>query len=264
MRTLDQALKNRNVWLTAECGATHTGLESAVNLVDIARQAGFDAVKFQIVESAKCPTPDEMFNGYKCVDIWKQRELTPGEWKVLKAYCNEKNIYSFTTITDAGQLDWFPSDMYKIRARDIGNLDLIKSVSARSSFLQVDVKWPMEHKQGGVDYIKWLFSESINNHVVLNHCPSGYPAKPEDEHLYMIKQYDNEGYIVGYSSHTGSVDNDLLALALGVDILEKPIIDYDIGRTKSIAPESLYALLPPIAKDYVTRIRRAEMALYAR
>lgn len=251
MRLLARYLKDKQVWLVAEAGATHTGLDSAINLVDIAVSAGFDAIKFQIVESAKCPHPDEMFGGYKCIDIWKQRELQPGEWRVLKAYCDKKDIYSFTTITDANQLGWFPSDMYKIRARDKDNRELIEVVSQRCEYLQIDVS--SNNSMEGI--------LATRARLIVNHTPFGYPAKPENEHLEKIKEYTFKSFIVGYSSHTESTDNDLLALALGVNILEKPIIE---NKSISISPEAKYALEPHCAQLYVNQIREAEAALYGK
>ncbi len=241
-------LKKKKVCLVAEAGATHTGLDSAINLVDIARSAGFDAVKFQIVESAKCPHPDELFNGYKCIDIWKQRELQPAEWKVLKAYCNSKGIYSFTTITDVNQLDWFPSDMYKIRARDAGNKELIYAVSQACDYLQIDISSNNDSP----------LLPATKSRLIVNITPIGYPALPESEKLYRITQYKDHGYITGYSSHVSETNMDLLALALGVSILEKPICETE---SKSIAPEAEYALNPYIARCWVEEISDAEKAL---
>lgn len=237
-------------FFVCEAGATHTGLQSAKNLVDIAIKASFDAVKFQIVESAKCPHPDELFNGFKCIDIWKQRELTQDEWKELKEYCNQKGIFSFTTITDVNQLDWFPSETYKIRSRDIENFPLINAVAEKCNVIQLDT---------GNASFQQINQATINEReIILHHCPTGYPAKSENENLLKIRQYKEYFKCpVAYSAHSGTPYLYAMAMAMGANMIEIPIME---SLSVSLAPEVLYALSSN-AKDYILELKELEKCL---
>lgn len=223
------------IYYVAEAGATHTGLGSAKNLVDMAVNAGFNAVKFQIVESKKCPTPDELFNGHKCIDIWKQRELTRDEWKELHAYCEGKALPTFATITDVNQLDWFPSESYKIRSRDIGKLLLIKAVSERCKVIQLDTSYAT------IQQIRTAVDRTDSEvEIIIHHCPSGYPANMENERLSLIKKYKDEfNCLVGYSAHSNNFTIMAMAIAMGANMIEIPIVEVE---SKSIAPEVKYAI----------------------
>lgn len=240
------------VYFVAEVGATHTGFASAVNLVDIAIEAGFDAVKFQIVESAKCPHPDEVFNGHKCIDIWRQRELTVVEWSRLWRYC-QKKITAYTTVTEIYQIDWFPNKTYKIRSRDIGNLSLIREVSKNAEIIQLDIG------KATVGEINIALSVINNCKPILHHCPSGYPAKIEDEKIGFIQSLKIlYPYPIAYSAHSNNPFLYAIAIAKGANMLEIPIKEDD---SKSIAPEAVYALTSKIAIDRIKILREMEKAL---
>jgi len=241
-------IKEDKVFLTAEAGATHTGLESAKTLVDIAIEAGFDAVKFQIVESDKCPFPDEMFNGHRCQDIWKQRELTKDEWLQLWYYCKDK-ITAFVTLTDVNQVGWFPSDTYKISSRNLTKLSFISFVSQHCKTIQFDT--------GGATIEQILDAiDIVGIPYIIHYCPSGYPAKPE---LKKIKDYIEKFHCpVGFSTHDNNPYTTCMAIALGAKLIEVPIIEM---VSDSISPERIYALNSWQARDFVRITREAEKSL---
>jgi len=238
------------VFLTAELGATHTGLLSAINLVDIAINAGFDAVKFQIVESAKCPYPNELFNGVRCEDIWKQRELDKEEWKTLWEYCQGK-IPAFATITDVNQVDWFPSESFKISSRSLTNLSLVSYVSKFCKTIQLDTGRATLN-----EIYNAFYAVEKDVDIIIHYCPSGYPAKAE---LRKIKEYkDKFKCKIGFSTHDNDLVTTCVAVALGADLIEIPIKEYG---SVSISPENLYALDPFNATYTVNKIREMEASL---
>ena len=233
-------------FLVAEAGASHTGLKSAMNLVDIAVDAGFDAVKFQRIDAEKIDSKDEMFGAYCRYDIIKQRCLTEVEWVLLEKYCEDK-IFFFTTIAEP-TTRW--AETYKIASRWLKDLDLIENVSKNCNILQIDT--------GGaslMDVVKAI--DVMKSDCIVHYCPTGYPAKSEN--LRTIKKYkDMFKCPIAYSSHGREIEPDIMALALGVCMIEKPIIEWE---SESISPEAEYALLGREAKIWVSKIIRCQTKL---
>lgn len=239
------------VYLVAEAGATHTGLESAKKLVDIAVEAGFDAVKFQMVDADRLLSDKgQMFGDRKLYDILKQRELNDEEWQKLSRYCEEKDIPFIVTVTYKDHADKFPH--LKISSGDIDYYDLIEYAATQADTLQIDTGnaelWEVEKavqivEKYGIPYI-------------LHHCPSGYPSTPEKENLRMIQTYKQVfGCPVGYSVHCGFQEPIIAAIAMGANLVEIPIKEYS---TVSISPEARYAFLPDESKTLIFNLRNIE------
>jgi len=245
--------ESSRLYLIAEAGATHTGLQSAMNLVDMAIDCGFDAIKFQMVQLERI-NPDEKFGKYRLEDILKQRLLKIDEWEELNNYIGDR-IEWFVTTTLFSHVDWAEKHnmrQVKICSRDLTNLELIKYASKKIDTVHLDT--------GGGSFFQIDEAENeIVNHVIIHHCPVGYPSNPENENLRRIKELKEEFECqVGYSSHTASLEMDVMAVALGADVLEVPIKEQ---FSSSISPEEKYALTAEQATNYVQTIRKCERAL---
>jgi len=245
--------ESSSLYLVAEAGATHTGLQSAKNLVDIAIEAGFDAVKFQMPDLTRI-NPDEMFGKHRLEDILKQRCLTNDEWEALYYYIDNKIDWFFTATTEDNVL-WAQNHSLKdikICSRDLTNHELIEQAVATGLRVHLDTGGStMEQIEKAVSY--------THGYIVIHHCPTGYPSNPENENLGRIKQIQ-EAFkcFTAYSSHTASLEMDCMAVALGVDMLEVPIKEV---FSYSISPERSYALSKLRATHYVKTIRKCEKAL---
>jgi N,N'-diacetyllegionaminate synthase len=97
------------VFIVFEAGPTHTGLESAKTLAQSAKQAGADAIKFQITDHNKLIHDRDLMFSYKAIndlceietvneplyDIWQRRWMPPDDWRSLKIFCDEIGIDFF-------------------------------------------------------------------------------------------------------------------------------------------------------------------------
>lgn len=107
-------------YVVFEAGPTHDGYETACKLVDIAADAGADAVKFQILDAdALVPDKSLLFSYEYLADresgrvekvsesLWeilKRREMSRDEWKRLAGYCKSKGISFFSTATSEEEM----------------------------------------------------------------------------------------------------------------------------------------------------------------
>ena len=105
-----------------------------------------------------------------------------------------------------------------------------------------------------VDWIR----EQGNDKIIINHCPSGYPARLESINLNMLRTLKRIfPYPVAFSDHTPGWEMDVAAVAIGVNIVEKTIT---LDRTQRSA-EHMMSLEPPEMAGFIRIIREVELAL---
>jgi N,N'-diacetyllegionaminate synthase len=275
-REIDQ--KKNGVYLVLEAGATHCGLESAKQLVDVAKNAGADAVKFQLLYADRLMADKSVKFEYKYLeidadgnerfvvtkerlyDILKRRELQPAEWRELKAYCDQANLVMFSTATYTDEVDFLVDelgvDSIKINSSDINELEFIRYCSLKGVNIQLDT--------GNADL--WEIERAVieaetagADNIVIHLCPSGYPTRLESIHLRMIGTLKTmfPDYSVAFSDHSPGWEMDIAAVALGADMVEKTItLDRSIKSC-----EHSFSLEPEDAIRFVRSIRDIETAL---
>ena len=270
--------KEGRVIIVFEAGATHTGLDSAKALARAAKEAGADAVKFQMLSADRLMADREVeFEyGYLCrtetgkeeirtcreplYQILKRRELSREEWRELKRYCDELGISMFCTATFKDEVDFLVDELgvpsIKICSGDIDYLDLIAYTARKGVNLQLDT--------GGAEL--WEVERAVRvaeragcRDIVIHHCPTGYPAYLESINLRVITTLKRmfPDYLIGFSDHSPGWNMDIAAMALGVDLLEKNIT---LDKTTKSCEHAL-SLEPEEAKEFVRVIREVEVAL---
>lgn len=265
----------QKTFIVFEAGPTHDGFETACRLVDVAAEAGADAVKFQIVDVDKLvPDREQQFIYEYLADretgrietvsesLWeilKRRELNWDEWRELVAYCKAKGIAFFSTATNEAELEFLASfglKTVKICSGDISFHHLLRKAAKYDWAVQIDT--------GGatlaeVEQAIEVLEENGCNSIVINHCPSGYPARLESINLRVIgtllRMYPD--YAVAFSDHTPGNIMDVAAVSLGAQMIEKTIT---LDRTIR-SPEHIMSLEPSETKDFVKTIRELEIAL---
>ena len=102
-----------------------------------------------------------------------------------------------------------------------------------------------------------LIESTGNKSIIIHHCPSGYPARLEGINLNIIKTLKNEfSYPVAFSDHSPGYEMDIVALAFGVNLLEKTIT---LDRTtKSV--EHIFSLEDNEINEFIKLIRDLEIA----
>lgn len=261
------------VFIVFEAGPTHTGLESAKELARHAKDAGVDAIKFQITDHNQLIHDKTLPFSYKALtpntgrvetvteplyDIWQRRWMPNEDWKRLKAYCDEIGLNFFATVFSPKDVELvceIGCHSMKIASQDTNYRDLVEYAAGKGIPVQLDTGGSsLGEVERAVD---WL-CEKGNNKIIINHCPSGYPARLKSINLRMIKTLKKLfPYPVAFSDHTPGHEMDVAAVALGVNIVEKTIT---LDRTQRSA-EHMMSLEPPEMSRFVNIMRDIEVAL---
>ena len=130
------------VYIIAEAGVNHNGkLDLALQLVDIAKESGADAIKFQTFKANKLASKEADKAKYQKettdssesqVDMLKRLELSYDEFKKVKDYCTEKKIEFISTPFDLESADFLNElnvNTYKIGSGDLTNYPLLRKVA---------------------------------------------------------------------------------------------------------------------------------------
>lgn len=255
--------KNRPVYIIAEAGSNHDGkLEQAKKLIDAAAEAGADAVKFQLFRAAKIYPPNAgkipMPQGKKLdlYEFFKQVEL-PFKWlPILKKYSENKGLAFIVTPFDEKAVDELEKagiGAYKIASPELNHLPLLKHIAEKQKPIIASTGLC---KLRDIDEAVDIINSQGNDRVILLHCVTGYPAKPEEYNLRVIGTLTRAFQApVGISDH--SLDSVLvpkLAVAAGAAVVEK---HFTINKKLPGADHS-FALEPQELKLMVDEIRKVE------
>lgn len=270
--------KSNDVYIVLEAGPTHNGLNSAKKLVDLAKSANANAVKFQLLYADRLMADrsrkfkysyleisdnnKEKFVNHQepLYDILKRRELTREEWIQLKEYCDHVGITMFTTATYNDEVDFIVDelkvDSIKINSSDVNELDFIKYCASKGINIQLDTGnadiWEIERAI--------ITAEQVGcDNIIIHHCPSGYPARLESIHLNMIPTLKQlfPMHSIAFSDHSPGWSMDIAAIALGADMVEKTIT---LDRTIKSCEHS-FSLEQADAQKFVQDVRELEIAL---
>jgi sialic acid synthase SpsE len=218
------------VLVIAEIGLNHNGdLGLALELIDLAAEAGADAVKFQKREVDLCFTRralDAAYPGHNSFgatygDHKRALELTPADYDKLRARSEERRVMFLVTPFDAVSADLvehLECPAIKIASHNLTNLPLLDHVARkRRPILLSTGMADMTEVDAAVATIRRHHDE-----LVLLQCTSSYPAKASDLHLNVLTTYrERFGCPVGYSAHEPEEATLHAAVALGACVLEK-------------------------------------------
>jgi len=249
--------KNYPPFIIAEISGNHDGSFSrAIKLIDIAVEAGADAVKFQTFkpESLTFNTNDKRFaimsgswKGKKLFDVYEQA-MTPWEWFYdLFAYSKKRGITAFSSPFDHKAVEFLESlncPAYKIASNELNDFYLIDRV--------IETNKPIIFSTGvaskeDINSLKHHLSKKNFDKYILLHCVSEYPASHRNSNLKTMQEIsENNSLITGFSDHTLGITSSLAAVAIGASVIEKHItISHDDGAIDShfsLEPEELNTL----------------------
>lgn len=266
--------KGEPTCIVFEAGATHDGLETAKKLVDIAAHTGADAIKFQMLDAKRLvPSAETMFSYDILCDkvtgkteiiteslqaILLRRELSESEWTNLIAYCKQKKVLFFSTATTVEELKFLYNagcDCVKIASGDINYHWFLRQAAHYPWIVQIDTG---NATLGEVEQAVDVLEDAGCSRILINHCPSGYPAHLDGINLRILTTLQQMfPYPVAFSDHTSGVTMDIAAVSLGAHMIEKTITLDKCIRS----PEHIMSLEPHEAKDFVQTIRELEIAL---
>lgn len=250
-----------DTFVIAEAGANHNrDFNQALKLIDVAKQSGANAVKFQTYSSETLyskNTPD--FAGYKNINkLIKDIEL-PREWqKDLKQYCDEIGIeFMSTPFDEQAVYELVDLGVKRLKIAGFESTDWRFVDIVASTGLPLIISLGIGFKEKYLDAISAI-TKKYDNDVTLLHCNNAYPTPASDINLntipYLIKKTNHK---VGLSDHTKSTLTPALAVAAGATTIEK---HYTLSRHLP-GPDHPFALEPCQLKKMVDEIILAEVMM---
>lgn len=257
---------SKNIFVIAEAGVNHNNnLLIAYKMIDKAKEAGADAIKFQTFITKKIQLINTIKPNYQkniksnYFDLIKSLEPSFSDQKKLSNYCRKIGIIFLSTPYDEKSVDFLSSiniPLFKIASTDLTNSFLLKHICKKNKpiFLSTGLATFKEIDES----IKLLNQFHIKNKLVLFHTTSSYPTLNEEVNLNIIPEYlKRYKVIVGFSDHTQNEVASLGAIALGARVLEK---HFTLDRTMS-GPDQSSSLEPDELKEWIKKIRLMEKSL---
>lgn len=256
------------LFIIAEAGVNHDGdLVKAKKLVDVAKAAGCDAVKFQtwvtekVYSKSRSIKPDYQkrttSEAESEFDTIKKLELSFDAFRELKRYCDSKQILFFSTPDEIDSLNFLASidvPLLKTASQDVTNLPFLGQVA--------EVGLPTIFSTGACTLSELSAAvehlSERNRQLVILHCLSSYPAPAEQLNLNVIPVLRSMfGFPVGLSDHTTGVSAACAAVALGARFFEK----HFTLDPNAAGPDHQASLSPEALKHYVDTLREVHRAL---
>ena len=264
-RTVSPGLR---CFIIAEAGVNHNGdMNIARKLVDVAVDAGADAVKFQSFNAEKVVSPSAPKAEYQLqatdknesqYAMLRRLELSAQMHKILFNYCQDRQILFLSTPFDVESVDLLESlgvSAFKVSSGEITNNPLLLHIAKKNKpiILSTGMSTLLDVAQA----VK-VINEAGNQDIVLLHCVSNYPADPKDVNLKAMETMERAFQLpVGYSDHTPGIEVTLAAVALGACVIEK---HFTLDRNAP-GPDHRASLEPEEIKTMIKKIRIVESAL---
>ena len=241
-------------YLIAEIGINHNGdLEIAKKLIEVSKNSGFDAVKFQkrdielVYSKEILDTPRESPWGTTTREQKNGLEFGEKEYDQIDNYCKKLKIEWFASAWDIKSLiflDKYNLKFNKVASAMIIDKDFLKEIATKRKHTFISTG--MSSKKNIDDAVEIFKKENCS--FELMHCVSTYPMKTEDANLSTINQikktYNCE---VGYSGHENGVVVSVAALQFGISSLERHVT---LDRTMYGSDQA--ASLEPAGMKYLT------------
>ena len=248
-------------FIIAEAGVNHNGdVKLAKRLINVAAEAGADAVKFQTFKAERMVSVTAPKAEYQLqttdaaesqLEMLQHLELSPEAHRELHAYCQERGVLFMSTPFDEESIDLLDElgvPVFKIGSGEITNWPFLEYVARKGKpiILSTGMSYLSE-----VDEAVRVIRDAGCDQLVLLHCVSNYPADPADANLRAVQTMAMAfGVPVGYSDHTPGIEVALAAVALGACVIEKHFtLDRSLSGSDhraSLEPDELTALVQGI------------------
>lgn len=284
---------NSSIYIIAEAGVNHNGsIELAKQLVDVAADAGADAVKFQTFKASNIISKNAPKANYQIkktdpqesqLEMIQKLELTHEKHRIIIEYCKDRGIQFLSTPFDIESMDLlvnqFNLPTLKISSGDITNGPLLLNAARTKKKLIISTGMSsMNEIRKALQIISFgylnptknpscssfndLFSLEEKNilteNIVLLHCTTEYPTPIEHVNLRAMETMSKTFNLpVGLSDHTQGINTAIAAAALGAKVIEK---HFTINRTLP-GPDHQASLEPSELRSLVKAIREIESAL---
>ena len=256
------------VYVIAEAGSNHDrNLDQAKRLIDVAAEAGADAVKFQTFTADRIVAEtqtrakylDDLLPPDKTMsDLFRELEL-PHEWHAaLFEHATAAGLDFISTPFDFEAVDLLDDlgvKVFKVASYELWHLPLIREVASRGKPIICSTGMAdLADVQDAVDTV----AATGNDQLILLHCVVNYPPPFSDLNLRAIETLRQAFHVpVGYSDHSSGITAPIVATALGAAVVEK---HYTLSRDLP-GPDHRFAIEPDELTAMVRGIRDAQAAL---
>ena len=210
-------LNKHKSYIVAEIGWNFLGnISLAKKMILSAKKSGVDAVKFQIWNPKNLKTGSWDNDGRR--KLYEKSYLDKKKYKLLYDFSKKNKINCFASVWSSKDLKILSSvskEIVKIPSPEAYNLKLIKE--ALKVFKKVVLSVGCLNKSE----LKKLFKYKKNNKLIVLHCVSAYPLKPEDCNFRKFHYLKNIFKNVGYSGHMHGIEDAVYALANKAVMIEK-------------------------------------------
>ncbi len=258
------------VFIIAEAGVNHNGsLELARQLIDVACEAGADAVKFQTFKADKLVCRDAVKAEYQQhttdkqetqYQMLKKLELDEAAHHAIIRHCQQKNIQFLSTPFDHDSIALLYAlgmRIFKIPSGEITNLPYLRTIAGLAE--QVIMSTGMANL-GEVEaaLTQLMLAGLRKDQITVLHATTEYPCPLDEVNLRAMQTMANAFQVsVGYSDHTPGIEVALAAVAMGACVIEK---HFTLDRQME-GPDHQASLEPQELKAMVSGIRRVSQAL---
>ncbi len=248
---------NKTVYVIAEIGINHNGdLSIAKKLIDIAKVAGCDVVKFQkrnpdicVPEHQKSIMRDTPWGRMSYLEYKYKVEFEKAEYDEIDSYCKERGIEWTASPWDLDSLEFlntYDVPFIKIPSALITDLELIKQTTQTGK--KIIISTGMSTLDEVDAAVKAILNVNKNASYAVLHCNSSYPAPNDDLNLKCIKTLkDRYNCEIGYSGHEFGLTTTIASICMGATIIERHItLDRTMWGTDqmcSVEPQGLIKLV---------------------
>lgn len=283
------------VFVIAEAGVNHNGdLSLAKRLVDIAADAGADAVKFQTFRATELVGRSAPKAAYQkrnaggeesSFQMIRRLELGVAEHEALIEHCARRNIRFLSTPFDLPSLELLTQRLdlstIKVGSGEITNAPFLVAIAraAQRVILSTGMS-TLTEVQNALEALAYGFTtpapamprngdlerafsstegrRSLEARVAILHCTTEYPAPVEEVNLRAMDTLATAfGLPIGYSDHTQGIHISLAAVARGARVIEK---HFTTDRSLP-GPDHAASLEPDELRQLVRGIRDIESAM---
>jgi N-acetylneuraminate synthase/N,N'-diacetyllegionaminate synthase len=261
--------KKMSAFIIAEIGINHNGsVKIAKNMIDKAKEADADAVKFQTFKAEEFVSNKKQTYTYRSCgvevtesmfEMFKRHEFNKEDWIEIIEYCREKDIAFSSTAQNLSDLEFLLSitdlPFLKIGSDDLTNLENIKLYASKNIPMIISAGMSYANEiEDAVSAIK----ETGNKDITVLHCTSSYPTDADEVNLKKIPVIrDAFDVKVGFSDHTIGSVGAIGAIILGATVIEK---HFTLDNNME-GPDHWFSINPEELKKYVSDIRFIEQAL---
>lgn len=254
--------------IIAEAGVNHNGdINLAFNLVEEAKEAGADYVKFQTFVpknmvskfADKANYQKETTNKNETqLEMLKKLSLQQIDYYRLREYCNKVGIGFLSSPFDFESIDYLNTlhmDYWKIPSGEITNLPYLEMIGKTEK--PVILSSGMS-EIGEIIKAVAILKNNGSKEVIILHCNTDYPTSPKDVNLLAMNEIkEMTGCKVGYSDHTIGIEIPIAAVALGAEVIEK---HFTLDKEMK-GPDHKASLEPNELKEMIMAIRNVEISL---